>query len=228
MFALIQLRSTRPMLPLRLLREPRFAGPQLAGAAISASFFALFLYITLYLQTVLGLSPIETGLVYLPGTVLLFIVSAMTAQFAQAVSPARLAAGGLAIVAAGMAMLLMTGADSPWTVVLPGVLTTCVGTGLFNPADSALALAALPEHQSGLASGAHDLFRQTGVAVGIAMLGTLVPASAALGGDPQSYVDGFHHAIIAATAIAGVGAFGTWALLRPRRAPAGQAVAEPV
>jgi len=225
-FATIQLRSPRPMLPLRLLREPRFAAPQVAAASISASFFALFLYITLYLQTVLGLSAIETGLVYLPGTALMFIVSAMTAQFAQTVSPARLAVGGLAIVAAGMGMLLTTGADSSWTVVLPGVLITCLGTGLFNPAASALALSALPEHQSGLASGTNDLFRQTGIAVGIAFLGTLVPASAALGGDPHAYVDGFHHAVIAATAIAGVGAIGTWALLRPRRSTVGQAAVE--
>jgi EmrB/QacA subfamily drug resistance transporter len=217
-FAVIQLRSKHPMLPLGLLREPRFAGPQLAASAISASFFALFLYITLYLQTVLGLSPIETGLVYLPGTALMFIVSGMTAQFAQNISPVKLAVGGLALVAVGMTTMLLAGTDSSWIVVLPGVLITCLGTGLFNPADSALALAALPEHQSGLASGAHDLFRQTGVAIGIAFLGTLVPASAALGGDPQAYVNGFHHAVIAATAIASIGAIGTWALMRPRRA----------
>ena len=55
------------MLPLELFRNPSFTGAQIAAFAISASFFAVFLYTTLYLQQVLGLSPIEAGLVYLPG-----------------------------------------------------------------------------------------------------------------------------------------------------------------
>ena len=124
------------MLPLGLLRQPRFAAPQVASVGISASFFALFLYLTLYLQSVLGLSAIQTGLVYLPGTVLMFIVSAMTATLAQSISPARLAAGGLGLVAVGMTTRLAAGADSSWTIVLPGVLVCCLGTGLFNPAAS--------------------------------------------------------------------------------------------
>ena len=68
-FVVVEERSREPMLPLRLMRQRRFAGAQVAVFAIAASFFAVFLYLTLYLQTVLGMSPIETGLVYLPGTV---------------------------------------------------------------------------------------------------------------------------------------------------------------
>lgn len=226
-FALIQLRSSRPMLPLQLLASPRFAGPQVAVMGISASFYALFLYITLYLQSVLGLSPIETGLVYLPGTALMFIIAALSVQFADSISPAKLASGGLALVSIGMLTLLWAGPESSWTATLPCVLICCIGSGLFNPAASALALQALPEHQSGLASGANDLFRQTGVAVGIAALGTLVPAGAALGGDPRAYVDGFHDAVIAASAVAAIGATGTAALLLPRRLRAPVPVVSP-
>ena len=79
-FVVVEQRSREPMLPLRLLRQRRFAGAQVAVFAIAASFFAVFLYLTLYLQTVLGMSPIQTGLVYLPGTFLVFVVSGMTAQ----------------------------------------------------------------------------------------------------------------------------------------------------
>ena len=79
----VEERSREPMLPLRLLRQREFAGAQVAVFAIAASFFAIFLYLTLYLQTVLGMSPIETGLVYLPGTFLVFVVSGMTAQLAR-------------------------------------------------------------------------------------------------------------------------------------------------
>lgn len=224
-FGLIQLRSPQPMLPLRLFRDRAFAGAQVAVMGISASFFALFLYLTLYLQSVLGLSPLETGLVYLPGTLAMFVVSGLTASLAASASPARLATIGLALVAVGLATLLLTEVDSSWTVVLPGVLITCVGTGLFNPAASALALNALPEHQSGLASGANDLFRQTGIAVGIAALGTLVPAGDALGGDPLRYVEGLHDAILAASVVAAVAAVATGALLLGGRSRAPMAAA---
>ena len=64
--------------------------------AIAASFFAVFFYLTLYLQSVLGMSPIETGLVYLPGTFLVFVVSGMTAQLGADASPAKIASFGLA------------------------------------------------------------------------------------------------------------------------------------
>jgi EmrB/QacA subfamily drug resistance transporter len=219
-FVVVEERSREPMLPLRLLSQRRFAGPQVAVFAIAASFFAVFLYLTLYLQTVLGLSPIQTGLVYLPGTFLVFIVSGMTAQFGAKYSPAKIASLGLALVAAGLAGMLIVGVDSSWTALLPGLLVTSLGTGLFNPTGSALALNALPDQQSGLAAGANDTFRQAGVAVGIAALGTLLPAGAALGGNLQSYVDGLHHALIASAVLAGAGAVATAWLLVPAGSPA--------
>ena len=226
-FVVVEERSREPMLPLRLMRERRFAGAQIAVFAIAASFFAVFLYLTLYLQTVLGMSPIETGLVYLPGTFLVFVVSGMTAQIGARYSSAKIASVGLALVAAGLALMLMAGVESSWTILLPGLLVTSVGTGLFNPTGSALALNALPDEQSGLASGANDTFRQTGVAVGIAALGTLVPADAALGGNLQSYVDGLHNALIASAVIAAAGAIATAWLLIPVKSPAeGEAVTE--
>jgi EmrB/QacA subfamily drug resistance transporter len=225
-FVIVEGRSREPMLPLRLLRQRRFAGPQVAVFAIACSFFAVFLYTTLYLQTVLGMSPIETGLVYLPGTFLVFVVSGMTAQFGEKYSAAKIASGGLVLVATGLALMLVIGVDSSWTAILPGLLVTSVGTGLFNPTASALALQALPDAQSGLAAGANDTFRQTGVAVGIAALGALVPAGAALGGNPQAYVDGLHHALIAAAAIAAIGAVLTAWLLIPMGAAEDEAVTE--
>src|SRR5262245_50078443 len=219
-FVVVEARSREPMLPLSLLSQRRFAGPQVAVFAIASSFFAVFLYLTLYLQTVLGMSPIETGLVYLPGTFLVFVVSGMTAQIGARFAAAKIASLGLALVAAGLAGMLIIGVDSSWTALLPGLLVTSLGTGLFNPTGSALALNALPDEQSGLAAGANDTFRQAGVAVGIAALGTLVPAGAALGGNPQAYVDGLHHALIASAVLAGAGAVATAWLLIPAGSPA--------
>src|SRR5205823_7173716 len=152
---------------------------------------------------------------YLPGTFLVFVVSGMTAQFGARYSAAKVASAGLALVAPGLAAMLIIRVGSSWTALLPGLLVTARGTGLFNPTGSALALNALPDEQSGLAAGANDTFRQAGVAVGIAALGTLVPQGAALGGNLQSYVDGLHHALIASAVIAALGAAATAWLLIP-------------
>ena len=82
-FVGIERRVAEPMLPLGFFRNPSFTGAQIAALAISASFFAIFLYITLYLQQVLGLSAIEAGLVYLPATIVIFLVSGATARWAR-------------------------------------------------------------------------------------------------------------------------------------------------
>ena len=86
------------MLPLGLFRNGAFTGAQVAAFAISASFFAIFLYITLYLQQVLGLSAIEAGLVYLPGTIINFVVAGATSQLGEKISPRMMIAVGLALV----------------------------------------------------------------------------------------------------------------------------------
>lgn len=216
-FVVVEHVSAEPMLPLELFKEARFTGPQILVFGIAATFFAGFLYATLYLQGVLGRTPIETGLAYLPGTFLVFVVSGATAALMTRIRPAVLATVGLVLIAAGVwVMGLTTEVDSSWTAILPGLLIASVGCGLVNPAGSALALEALPAEQSGLASGANDTFRQTGVAVGIAWLGTFVPANGPYG-DPVGYVEGMHNAFDAAAVLALVCAIGTGALLLRRR-----------
>jgi MFS family permease len=214
-----------PMLPLGLFRNGPFTGAQIAAFGISASFFAVFLYITLYFQQILGLSAIEAGLVYLPGTVVMFFVSAATSQLGGKVSARAMIAGGLVLVAAGLALMTLAQVDSSWTIALPGSILAMIGTGLFNPAVSGVALGSVPAHQSGLAAGVNDTFRQAGIAVGVAALGALVPAGAALGeGSPESYVSGMHDALWAGAALCVVAAVGAWVLIRqPRGAEAAEA-----
>ena len=157
------------MLPLGLFRNPNFTGAQIAASAISATFFAIFLYVTLYLQQVLGLSAIEAGLVYLPAHDRdVRRLRRHERRWARRSPPRVMIAGGLALVAVGMALMTLAGVDSSWTVLLPGFLVAAFGTGLFNPAVTAVALGSAPVEQSGLAAGVNDTFRQAGIAVGVA------------------------------------------------------------
>ena len=230
-FVAIESRVKEPMLPLKLFRNPSFTGAQVAAAAISATFFAVFLYTTLYLQQVLGMSPIEAGLAYLPATVVIFFVSGATANLGEKVSPRMMIGGGLFLVAIGMALMTLADAGSSWTVTLPGLLVAGVGTGLFNPALTAVALGSAPVEQSGLAAGTNDTFRQAGIAVGVAALGALVPPGAAF--DPTrhvEYVNGLHDALWTGAGVAAFGALAAAALIRSAvKAPrvTGELVAEP-
>jgi len=223
-FLAIESRVRNPMLPLRFFRNRAFTGAQIAAFAISGSFFAVFIYTTLYLQQILGLSAIEAGLVYLPGTLAMFVVSGATANLSEKVHPGVLISAGLALVAAGMAMLTVADASSSWMVALPGTIVAMIGTGMFNPAVIAVALGNAPAEQSGLAAGVNDTFRQAGIAVGVAALGAMIPAEAALGGgSPAEYVDGLQTALWAGAGLAAAGAVAA-ALLILRRAPAPAAV----
>ena len=224
-FVVVERRSPAPMLPMGLFARRDFAAAQLAAFAISASFFALYLYMTLYLQDILHLSALDAGLAYMPGSVLLFLVSAVGAQLAERVAPSRLVSGGLVLVGMGLALVTLTGARSSWTAILPGDLLVCAGTGLFNPALGAIALGAASDANSGLLAGVNDAFRQGGLAIGVACFGALVPAGAALGHGPAGpYVDGFHHALLLGAALAALGAVATVALLRNRGAAAAPAL----
>jgi EmrB/QacA subfamily drug resistance transporter len=222
-FVAIEARVAEPMLPLGLFRNGRFTGAQVGAFAISASFFAVFFYTTLYLQQVLGLSAIEAGLVYLPGTAIMFFVAGATSALGERVSGRVMVSVGLALVAIGMALLTLAEVGSSWTIALPGSIVALIGTGLFNPSISAFALGSVPERQSGLAAGVNDTFRQAGIAVGVAALGALIPTSAAFGGDHTAYVSGMHDALWAGAALCAIGAVACAVLLRqPRTARARQ------
>lgn len=213
-FVAIERRVKEPMLPMGLFRVPAFAGAQISAFAISASLFAIYLYATLYLQHVLGLSAIEAGLVYVPATILNAVASGATANMADRVSARAMVSGGLALVSLGMLMMLPAGVDSSWTVLLPGLLVSMVGVGMFNPSVIAVALGSVSEDQSGLAAGVNDTARQAGIAVGVAALGAMIPTAALSTGDFAGYVNGMHSALIAGAALAALGAVAAAYLIR--------------
>jgi EmrB/QacA subfamily drug resistance transporter len=172
-FVLIERRVSEPMLPLHLFKRRAFTGIQLTAFALSGSMFALFLYLTLYLQSYLGLSPLEAGIRYLPITIASFVVAPIAGALLARVQARVMLSIGLA--AAGLGMFLMSGVDagSEWTTLLGGFLVAGAGVGLLNPVIADVAVSVVPREQSGMASGINDTFRQVGVAVGIAAWGAI-------------------------------------------------------
>src|SRR4051794_30485907 len=172
-FVVIELRSKDPMLPLDLFRNRSFTGVQIAAFAISSTLFALYLYLTLYLQGFQGNSPLDSGLKYLPISVTVFIVSAVAASLV-ARAPARvLMSSGLALVGLGLLLIGGREASDSWTSLVPGFIAVGAGAGLANVVIADVALSVVPKERSGMASGINDTFRQVGVSVGIAAWGAL-------------------------------------------------------
>jgi EmrB/QacA subfamily drug resistance transporter len=172
-FAVIEGRVAEPMLPLSLFRRRAFAGVQLAAFAVSGSMFALFLYLTLYLQNFLGYSPIGAGLRYLPITVASFIVAPLAGMALARIQARYLMSAGLALTGLGLVLMAGLHMDSTWTALLAGFVISGIGVGLLNPVIADVALSVVPKERSGMAAGINDTFRQVGIAVGIAAWGAI-------------------------------------------------------
>ncbi|MEP9393487.1 MFS transporter [Gordonia sp. VNK1] len=221
-FVLVESRVAQPMMPLSLFSNPGFAGAQVATFAISASMFAVFIYVTIFLQGVVGLSPIDAGLVYLPGTVVMLIVAGATDRILGRVAPWRLIAGGLLAVGGGLAWMTIGGLDSSGWDLMGGFVLACIGAGVFNPVMSGIVLAESGLDDAGLATGINDVFRQSGIALGVAALGAVFPVQSVLsGGSPADFVAALDTALWISAAVAIGGAVIAALTMRSARATTG-------
>jgi len=162
-----------PMFDLGLFRVPTFTGAQIVAFAISASIFSQFLYLALYLQNVLGYSPIGAGIRFLPLSLLSFVAAPIAGRLSARMPVRVLLGGGLALT--GLSLLLMRGITptSGWTTLLAGFLVGGVGIGLVNAPLASTAVSVVEQRKAGMASGINSTFRQVGIATGIAGLGAL-------------------------------------------------------
>jgi EmrB/QacA subfamily drug resistance transporter len=172
-FVVVERRRAHPMFDLTLFRLPTFSGGSVAAFGLSASIFSMILYLVLYLQDILGYSPLATGVrvMFLSGGIL--VTATVSGRLSSRV-PVRLLIGpGLIMV--GVGLLLMRGLDagSSWTHLIPGMIVSGLGIGLVNPPLASTAVGVVPPQQAGMASGINSTFRQVGIATGIALLGTL-------------------------------------------------------
>jgi EmrB/QacA subfamily drug resistance transporter len=175
-FLAVELAGREPMFDLGLFSKPTFSGGSIAAFGMSASIFAMFLYLTLYLQDVLGYSALATGTRLLTASAAIFVCAAVAGRLSSRV-PVRLLIGpGGIIVGAGLLLMRGLDAQSDWTHLVPGLVVSGVGVGLINPPLASTAVGVVPPRQAGMASGINSTFRQVGIATGIALLGSLFAA----------------------------------------------------
>jgi len=172
-FLAIQMRSSHPMLDLSLFRKPAFVGVSLVSFALHSGMFAMFLYITIYIQSVLGFDALEAGVRFLPITLLSFFVAPVAGRLLTRI-PARIFFGlGMGLIGFGLLLMHGLSVDSEWTALLAGFLIAGAGIGMVNPAIGSVAVGVVAPAKAGMASGINNTFRQVGIATGIAGLGAV-------------------------------------------------------
>ncbi len=172
-FPLLERARREPMFDLSLFRKPTFVGGSFAAFGMNASLYAMFLYLTLYLQNVQHLSPLGAGL----RLAIITFAATLTAVPAGRVSahvPVRWLIGpGLLLVGVGLLLMRGIAPDSGWTHLLAGFLIAGFGSGMVNPPLASTAVGVVQPKDTGMASGISATCRQVGIATAIAALGSI-------------------------------------------------------
>ncbi|SNY56070.1 MFS transporter [Paractinoplanes atraurantiacus] len=185
-FVAIELRSPHAMFDLRLLRNRSFAGILIAALLVNFAGFAILTYTSIWLQSLVGLTPLQAGLTALPMGLLSLVVSGVAGAKLHGRSPRVLIGTGMLLIAAGAALgAILLDQGSSWPALLPGYALVGLGVGLVMPNLAESGMAAVPPHRGGMAAGALNTARQLGYAIGVAAVGAifLSRATSSLGGD---------------------------------------------
>jgi predicted MFS family arabinose efflux permease len=235
-FVWLQRRVANPLLPLRVVTDRNRGGSYLAIATAGAGIFGVFLFLTFYLQSTKGLSPLETGVAFLPMNFAIIVTATLVnTKVLARTGPRPLIPTGMLLASLGMVLLTRIGVDTAYAShVLPSLILIGVGFGLVIAPSFATATLGVPRHDSGVASAMVSTSQQVGGSIGIALLSTLAVSAATdevatHGPGPMAAVEGYVTAFWWAAAIFAAGAIVTGALLRSGvKVPAHGGAPEPV
>jgi EmrB/QacA subfamily drug resistance transporter len=173
-FVAIELRGRAPMLDFSFFRSRTSAGANVVGFLVTFAMFAQFFFLTLYMQNVLHYSPLQTGVRFLPATLVIIVMGPVAGRLTDRVGPRPLMALGLAIVGTALALQSRLTIHSGYGLLLPGFILMGLGIGLVMSPMSTAAMNAVDRSKSGAASGVVSMSRMVGGTVGLAVMGALV------------------------------------------------------
>jgi EmrB/QacA subfamily drug resistance transporter len=176
-FVVNELRVANPLLPLSILRVKGVAVADATQMLALAGFFSLFFFLTLYMQTVLHYSPIQTGIAYLPLTGAIIIAAGISSQLFGRIGTKPVIVAGSVIGAGGLYWLSRIPVHGSYVAdILPGLLVTAFGIGAAFVGAATAANAGVGEDKAGLAAGLLNTGQQLGAALGLAILSALATA----------------------------------------------------
>jgi EmrB/QacA subfamily drug resistance transporter len=217
-FVVIERRSSAPLIRLGIFRVRSLAGANAVLLLVVGGLFAFFFFSSLYVQKILGYSPLEAGLAFLPVTAGIGIGAGIAQQLVKRIGVRTTAAIGMLIAAFGLYLFSRVSADGTYlSDVLPAVIPQSIGMGLFFVPITLIATTNVGDEDAGLASGLFNTAQQVGGALGLAVLSTLAADKSTsvlsnLGHAPtpvdqaNALLDGFHVAFMAAAILVAFGA----------------------
>ena len=171
-------RAEQPLMPLRLFKIRNVLGGNLTALTIACSLFSMFFFLSLYVQTVLGYSPIKSGLAFLPVTFIIGLTSAVVSNLVHKIGYKPPLVAGPIVLAVGLFVLSgMRVEGTYWHDVFPGLAICALGMGLSFISMTLAATSGVPKHFSGLASGVLNTSQQVGGAVGLAILSAVAAST---------------------------------------------------
>lgn len=176
-FVIGELRLKHPMVDPRLFANASFTGAAIVAFTLSAGLFALFFYLSLYLQNYLGFSALDGGLRVLPLSALIMVTAPLAGAFTDRLGVKAIMTVGMAISAAAVLLMArISPSDTPrdWVILLPAFILGGIGSGLVSPLISNVAVSTVNRDRAGMASGVSGVCRQLGTAFGIAFLGAIL------------------------------------------------------
>jgi EmrB/QacA subfamily drug resistance transporter len=222
-FVVRQSRIANPLMPLRLFRSRNVAGANIVMALLVVGFFGMFFLGALYLQGILGYDPLEVGLAFLPGSIVMGTLSlGFSERLIMGFGPQRTLVAGLLFAFLGMLLFARAPLDGRWVAdVLPPMLCIGLGAGLVFPSLMTLAMSGATPSDSGLASGLVNTTVQVGGAIGLAVLATLATErsdSLRAAGESanEALLGGYHLAFLIGAALVGAAVAVALTVLRPR------------
>ncbi|MDQ4082503.1 MAG: MFS transporter [Actinomycetota bacterium] len=216
-FVVAERRAADPLVPFRLFRLPTLAGTDLTSFAVSTLVASTPFFLSLYIQRVLDLTPVETGLAFLPMALTIMAASTLAARLAEPVGVKPLLLTGLASLIGGALVLSRLSLEGSYASdVLPGMLLFAVGLALSYTMTTIGGTAGVPDADQGLAGGLLNTFNQVGGAVGLAVLATVAATASERGAGDAALVDGLRAAFLAALGFAALGVVTATTLIRER------------
>jgi EmrB/QacA subfamily drug resistance transporter len=223
--------AARPLMPLGIFRLRQLRAANAIVVLLYMGMFASFFFVTLYLQQILRLDPIEAGLAFLPWTLLVFAGSTLAPRLLARFGLRPVLGGGMLIATAGLLFFTGVRPGGSFPVqVLPGAVLVGFGMGLALVSGTVGAVQGVPPQLSGLASGLLNTSRLVGGALGLAILSTIADAqtrSDAAAGPLHSVTDGYSLAFMIGAGFTLAGALAALTLLRTTAAQAGRPVEAP-
>jgi EmrB/QacA subfamily drug resistance transporter len=222
-FVVLELRQRRPMLDLTLFRNATFSGANVAMLLVALAMFGVFFYVSLYVQQILGYSPVEAGASFLPATILIAVLAPQIGRMVDRVGSRWLTGSGMLLLAVSLVLFSRLGTGSTYWDILPGLVVMGVGMALTMTPTTAAAMGSVPRDQAGVGSAVLNSMRQVGGSLGIAVTGAIVAhvtSTSLAAGDTQAvaFVHGFQRGLEVAAAIALVGAVVAVVTMRGHRA----------